>query len=552
MSDNTIGERMSFMQLDPKSVDALKALKPLIERELPKALDVFYGQVRSFPQTRGFFKDEQHISAAKGRQQSHWSTIASGGFGDDYVRAVRTIGQTHARIGLEPRWYIGGYAVVLDQLVAAVVKDRWPKGMMSSGKPGQAEELGRALSSLIKAALLDMDFSISVYLEAAEEARVASEKAAEERTQQMVVGSIGVGLSKLAEGDLTYRMNDDLPPAYLRLLEDFNGAMDKLQEAMKVITVNADGMTSGAGEISQAADDLSRRTEQQAATLEETAAALDEITATVKRTAEGANQANSVVNTAKADAERSGEVVSQAVTAMNGIDKSAQEISQIIGVIDEIAFQTNLLALNAGVEAARAGDAGRGFAGVASEVRALAQRSAEAAKEIKALISASTTQVKEGVELVGQTGQALQRIVGQVSEITALVSEIAASAQEQATGLSEVNTAVNQMDQVTQQNAAMVEQSTAASHSLAQEAQQLAVLVGRFQIGERGAASAAKTGAKPNGAGRVTEARAGVHAPAPNPVAAARSRVAAFASGGGRASAAAAAPAAQDANWEEF
>jgi len=551
MSDNTIGERMSFMQLDPKSVDALKALKPLIERELPKALDVFYGQVSSFPKTRSFFKDAQHMTAAKGRQQSHWSTIASGGFGDDYVRAVRTIGQTHARIGLEPRWYIGGYAVVLDQLVAAVVKDRWPKGLMS-GKSGQAEELGRALSSLIKAALLDMDFSISVYLEAAEEARVASEKAAEERTQQMVVGSIGVGLSKLAEGDLTYRMNDDLPPAYLKLLEDFNGAMDKLQEAMKVITVNADGMTSGAGEISQAADDLSRRTEQQAATLEETAAALDEITATVKRTAEGANQANSVVNTAKADAERSGEVVSQAVTAMNGIDKSAQEISQIIGVIDEIAFQTNLLALNAGVEAARAGDAGRGFAVVASEVRALAQRSAEAAKEIKALISASTTQVKEGVELVGQTGQALQRIVGQVSEITALVSEIAASAQEQATGLTQVNTAVNQMDQVTQQNAAMVEQSTAASHSLAQEAQQLATLVGRFQIGERGAASAARPAARPNGAGRVTEARPGVHAPAPNPVAAARSRVAAFASGGGRASAAAAAPAAQDASWEEF
>ncbi|MGH6955246.1 MAG: methyl-accepting chemotaxis protein, partial [Caulobacteraceae bacterium] len=253
---------------------------------------------------------------------------------------------------------------------------------------------------------------------------------------------------------------------------------------MKVISTAAFGMRSGSGEISQAADNLSKRTEQQAASLEETAAALDEITATVRKTAEGANHAREIVSTARADAEQSGEVVRRAVGAMSAIEQSAQQISQIIGVIDEIAFQTNLLALNAGVEAARAGDAGKGFAVVASEVRALAQRSADAAKEIKALISASTQQVGQGVDLVGQTGQSLERIVGQVAEITGVVSEIAASAQEQATGLQEVNTAVNQMDQVTQQNAAMVEQSTAASHSLSQEAGELARLVGRFKVGE--------------------------------------------------------------------
>jgi methyl-accepting chemotaxis protein len=168
---------------------------------------------------------------------------------------------------------------------------------------------------------------------------------------------------------------------------------------------------------------------------------------------------------------------------MSEIERSAQQISQIIGVIDEIAFQTNLLALNAGVEAARAGDAGRGFAVVASEVRALAQRSAEAAKEIKALISTSTQQVGRGVELVGETGRALHRIVEQVADINAVVTEIAASAQEQAIGLHEVNTAINQMDQVTQQNAAMVEQSTAASHALAQETERLSKLTGRFQLG---------------------------------------------------------------------
>ena len=302
--------------------------------------------------------------------------------------------------------------------------------------------------------------------------------------QEAVVNGLAEGLDRLADGDLTFRLNDPFAEDYEKLRADFNGAMGRLQDTIKVIAHNTQGMRSGAGEISQAADDLSRRTEQQAASLEETAAALDEITATVRRTAEGANQAQAVVTVAKGDAERSGQVVRDAVSAMGKIDKSAKEISQIIGVIDEIAFQTNLLALNAGVEAARAGDAGRGFAVVASEVRALAQRSAEAAKEIKALISASSREVGEGVDLVGQTGEALQRIVGQIAEINGVVAEISASAQEQSTGLHQVNSAVNQMDQVTQQNAAMVEQSTAASHALAREAEELNRLISRFQVGD--------------------------------------------------------------------
>jgi methyl-accepting chemotaxis protein len=315
------------------------------------------------------------------------------------------------------------------------------------------------------------------------EKQAASEAAIREQ-QALVVDSFGVALSRLADGELTYRLDCDLPPEYVQLRDNFNSAIASLQQAVSVVVSNAGGIRSGSGEISHAADDLSRRTEQQAASLEETAAALDEITATVNKTASGARQASGVVQAARGDAETSGHVVRDAVAAMSAIEHSAQQISQIIGVIDEIAFQTNLLALNAGVEAARAGDAGRGFAVVASEVRALAQRSAEAAKEIKTLISASTAQVDQGVQLVGQTGQALQRIVDRVAEIDGLVSEIAASAQEQATGLQQVNTAVNQMDQVTQQNAAMVEESTAASHSLSQEAESLAASVARFRIGD--------------------------------------------------------------------
>ncbi|MDI1365111.1 MAG: methyl-accepting chemotaxis protein, partial [bacterium] len=239
------------------------------------------------------------------------------------------------------------------------------------------------------------------------------------REQAFVMENLAMGLNKLAEGDLTYRVNQEFPEAYKRLQNDFNESIAQMEEAMRTIVHAASSIGAGADEIASASDDLSRRSEQQAASLEETAAALDEITATVKRSSAGAVEASKVVGSTRSDAERSSVVVRGAIDAMNQIEKSSQSISQIIGVIDEIAFQTNLLALNAGVEAARAGDAGRGFAVVAQEVRALAQRSADAAKEIKTLISTSTQQVGQGVSMVGQTGEALQRIVDQVASINA-------------------------------------------------------------------------------------------------------------------------------------
>ncbi len=335
-----------------------------------------------------------------------------------------------------------------------------------------------------------VNFGVDVTAVEAERARVQALQARAALEQTEVLTATGRGLTALADGDLLFRIHEDFPGQYAALKSDFNTAMGKLEDAMAIISRSAAEMQSGSGEMSQAADDLSRRTEQQAATLEETAAALDQITATVRLTADGARRADVVVTGARQDAETSGQVVTRAVVAMGDIEQSANQITQIIGVIDEIAFQTSLLALNAGVEAARAGDAGRGFAVVASEVRALAQRSAGAAKEIKALISASTSQVRDGVGLVGQTGEALAGIVSRVAEIAGLIGEISASAHEQSTALGEVNTAVNRMDQTTQQNAAMVEQSTAASHNLSNEARQLAQLVGRFRTGPAAASGA--------------------------------------------------------------
>jgi len=316
------------------------------------------------------------------------------------------------------------------------------------------------------------------------------------REQKLVVENMATALAKLAEGDLTVRLSQPVAAEYEILKSDFNAAVASLEDTVRALTASASTIRGGTQELSSASNDLSRRTEQQAATLEETAAALDEITATVTKTAEGSTQARETVAGAKDDAERSGQVVREAVAAMSGIEQSSREIGQIIGVIDEIAFQTNLLALNAGVEAARAGDAGRGFAVVAQEVRALAQRSADAAKEIKTLISTSAQQVAAGVSLVGQTGSALERIITGVTKVNVIVAEIAVAAQEQASGLNQVNKAVNQMDQATQQNAAMVEQSTAATHSLSQETEELARLTGRFQVARDDAGAVARASSR--------------------------------------------------------
>jgi methyl-accepting chemotaxis protein len=316
------------------------------------------------------------------------------------------------------------------------------------------------------------------------EQAVISEGEEQVRRLGVIREALGSGLARFADGDLLSRIETPLPDGAEALRTDFNGAIGELQGVLAAIVTSIDAIQSGIGEISHAADDLSRRTEQQAATLEQTAAALDEITATVKKGSGNVKQAREAVAAAKVDAESSGEIVRKANDAMSGIEASSNQIGEIIGVIDEIAFQTNLLALNAGVEAARAGDAGRGFAVVASEVRALAQRSAEAAKEIKALIAASKSQVRQGVDLVGQTSTALGRILTQVGEINLLMSDVAAGAQEQATALDEVNVAVNGIDQVTQQNAAMVEQTTAAARQLGAETEGLSRLISRFKIGE--------------------------------------------------------------------
>ncbi|TBY07281.1 methyl-accepting chemotaxis protein [Rhizobium laguerreae] len=321
-------------------------------------------------------------------------------------------------------------------------------------------------------------------------ARKQADEDAAERLRAATSG-LAAGLKRLASGDLAFQIDEPFAPDFENLRHDFNMSIRQLDQTLGAIAAAIATIDEGTREIASGAGDLSKRTEQQAASLEETAAALDQITANVSNSSKRTDEARTEATDANRNAAKSSEVVSHAEEAMRRIEASSQQISSIIGVIDEIAFQTNLLALNAGVEAARAGDAGKGFAVVAQEVRELAQRSAQAAKEIKGHIQKSSVEVESGVKLVLDTSQVLKAISEQIARINQHMDAIAVSAREQSTGLAEVNTAVNSMDQVTQQNAAMVEQSTAASGHLAEEAARLRELVSRFRLQATASPSAA-------------------------------------------------------------
>jgi len=460
-----LSPRLAFMEMDAAQRATLSGSSALIRSVIGKALDHFYKRVRATPETARFFSSPDHMRGAQSAQEKHWGHIVDGRFDAQYYQSVRRIGATHARIGLEPRWYIGGYALVLEQLLHETMA-RTPlwRRLLGALRPRAAAALPAAL---VKAALLDMELSISIYIE---EEQVAREKA---------VQTLDEALAALAEGDLTRQLSQ-MPATYASLERSYNHTLDKMRAMITAVAAGTQRINGTIHEIAQASDDLARRTQANAASLEETSAAVTQMDSRSRNTAQAARSTVIRADQAIATVDDGRSVAGQAVEAMHRVSDSAKGIDAVIEGLDKIAFQTRVLAMNAAVEAGRAGEAGRGFAVVADLVSALAMRAEEEAGRAREQLTHTQAEVVTAVEAVMKVDGALANISSDVGEVHALLGTMAQDNNAQAIAIGEVSTAIGTMDQGTQQNAAMVEETSAATRTLSQEAETLAELTSAF------------------------------------------------------------------------
>ncbi|WP_379920557.1 methyl-accepting chemotaxis protein [Erythrobacter sp. R86502] len=463
MTNPTLAERLEYYGLDAHDPD-FKGVAAAIRRYIEPTLNGFYRELQTRNELSAKFTDATSMERARRAQAKHWTGAFTEGLDESFLTRSNHIGEVHARIGLEPKWYIGSYARILNDLLLQMIAPGWKRYL-----PWKRAE-ARRIAALVKVSLLDMDVALSSYF------LDVSNKV------NSLNAVLGDALAKLANGKLDIAVVD-LPPEYARVAADFNSTVAALHDTISTVVQGVNAISSGSNEIRVASDDLAHRTEEQAANLEEAAAAVTEVLKQVQQTREEASIAQQTIRESNATADEGSQVVTQAVLAMDQIERSSQNIANIVSVIESISFQTNLLALNAGVEAARAGESGRGFAVVANEVRALALRCSTSAEEIKSLVSATSEHITSGVSLVTRSGSSFAAITQAIAALTKAVESIAASTEAQSDSLAQINKVVGDIDRSTQQNAAMAEQCNAAAASLAREADGLRGTVNAFEVG---------------------------------------------------------------------
>ncbi|MDO1580985.1 globin-coupled sensor protein [Rhizobium oryzicola] len=439
-------DRLAFAGLDADQCDLLRRFRPMLEQRLKEGLRDFFHRLQSSQDAMRFFQSDNQLERFHDLQASHWSVLTDAQFDALYAERVKVLSDAEGRMGLDPRWHIAGHAVMLENLVDCLLQQMAGKSLLTGGRKRE-KEIADAIRGVIRLVMVDVEIAISLRFN---ELRIKHQRMLAEqkqRDQAEAANLFGPTLTALAEKDLTARMPLDVPGAY----QELSTILDQALEAISVAVRNAGdklvAAEAAASLLSQEASAFASDARRNSEELGRLSSELGEVAGQVRRNAEETLAAEKAAAETCRTVTESGEVVGRAINAMADIENSAEKIGQIIGVIDEIAFQTNLLALNAGIEAARAGDSGRGFAVVAQEVRALAQRSAEAAREIKVLVNGTKSQVDAGVKMVHRTQDAIGGIVEQVSGINTVIADIARTTGEQAQQLDRVATDLRSLDQ---------------------------------------------------------------------------------------------------------
>lgn len=524
-SRDELAGRLQFAGLDEAAMARIRSVQKIIEANLDPALDRFYEQIGTVPELSHLFTDKGHIEHARSHQKAHWKAIAAGQLGADYYDNAVKIGDVHARIGLEPRWYLGGYAMILETLIAGIIQGQTAETLTKKGILGrysrndvtaQAEATSEVLGPVIKAVFVDIDIAISRYFERSQaETRLLNDQInhvagkaqvgdfsgrVEIQTSNEAIADLaakvnglvtavehGLGattkvLAAFAKADLTEVMEGQFDGAFAKLQSDVNSVGATLTGIITNLRDASDTLRTATGEILVGMNDLSTRTNRQAGAVEETSEAMAQLLATVSENADRATATRHAATEASRSAEEMAGVMQRANEAMERITTSSGKISNILSVIDNIAFQTNLLALNASVEAARAGDAGKGFAVVAVEVRRLAQSAASASADVKALLETSSTEVSAGSRLVSDAGGKLTEMLRSVRLSAALVGEIENATGQQTHALQQAAYAIRQLDEMTQHNAALVEETNTALDMTENQARELDRIINIFRV----------------------------------------------------------------------